>query len=210
MHYKTEWVDLPDVESVRKKLGAPANRTHRDGTPFYTLPIIEDPATGEIVGDSFEIAVYLDKHYRDAPSLFPPSTISLQYAFNVQVDAIFSQCGFLFIHGLPFHPETADVSRAEFVRRAGKEKWEDLNLQGKEREDKLEELKAGLEQLAKPYKLRDGPFLEGAIPIYADFIVGGWLQCFKVALKEWEEVKMWHDGLWGKILIGLEEYTEMR
>lgn len=208
-HYKTEWVELPDVTQVRKKLGAPPNRTHSDGTPFYTLPIIKDQSTGEIIGDSFEIALYLDKLDTGAPSLFPPSTLSLQAAFNTQVDPIFSQFATLFMHGLPFNPETAELSRAEFVRRIGK-KWEDLNVEGKEREETLAALKAALEPLAKLYELRDGLFLEGDTPIYADLIVGAWLAYLKVTVKEWEDIRTWHDGLWGKIHQALEKYAEIR
>ncbi|KAJ7268343.1 hypothetical protein C8J57DRAFT_1509533 [Mycena rebaudengoi] len=37
---QTEWVELPQVASVRQKLECPAVRRHRDGSPFYTLPMI--------------------------------------------------------------------------------------------------------------------------------------------------------------------------
>lgn len=208
-HYKTEWVELPDVTQVRKKLGTPPNRKHSDGSPFYTLPVIKDQSTGEIIGDSFEIALYLDKLDTGAPSLFPPSTVSLQAAFNAQVDPILSHFGTLFVHGLPFNPETAELSKAEFVRRSGVS-WEELNVEGKEREDALAAMKAALDPLAKLYELRDGTFLEGDTPIYADLIVGAWLAFFKVTLKEWEDLRTWHGGLWGKIHQALEKYAEVR
>lgn len=211
-HYKTEWVDLPDVTEVRKKLGAPPIRTHPDGSDFYTLPVIKDQSTGETVGDSFDIALYLDKLDTGAPPLFPPSTVSLQAAFNVQVDTIFTQFGLLFCHGLPFNPETAEISKAEFVRRAGTKSWDDLTVRGKEREETLAAFKAALEPLTKLYKLRDGTFLEGDVPIYADFIVGSWVKCYKITLpsQEWEELRTWHDGLWGNIYQALEKYAEVK
>ena len=209
-HYKTEWVELPDVTSVRKKLGAPPNRTHLDGTPFYTLPVIHDPTTGEIIGDSFDIALYLDKLDTGAPTLFPPSTVGLQAAFNVQAEAIFTQSVLLWCHNLPFNPETADATKAAFVERVGKESWEDLTVHLKEKAETLETFKAGLEQLAKFYGRSEGLFLERDTPIYADLIVGGWLASLKVTLKEWDEVQAWNDGLWGKIHQGLEKYAEVR
>ena len=210
VHYQTEWVELPEIASVRKELGVAPNRTFKDGSPFYTLPIIKDPSTGEIVGDSFEIALYLDKTYTNAPSLFPPSTIGLQAAFNVQVDAIFNQFFVLFIHGIPFNPDTAEASKAAFVKRAGKEDWEGLTVRGKERAQTLETFKAALGELAKFYRHSDGPFLEGNNASYADLIVGGWLAFLKVTLKEWEDLQMWHDGLWKKLYLALEKYAESK
>lgn len=61
VNYQTEWVELPDVTDVRKRLGATPNRTHRDGNAFYTLPVIHDLSTGDIVGGSLEVAQYIDK-----------------------------------------------------------------------------------------------------------------------------------------------------
>jgi glutathione S-transferase len=212
VHYQTEWVELPDVPSVRKKLGVAPNETHWDGSPFYTLPIIKDLSTGEIVGDSFEIALYLDKTYPNGPSLFPPSTIGLQAAFNAQADAIFSEFAVLCAYGIPFNPETAEASKSVFVWMARKEKWEDLDVRGEERAQILERFKGELGKLAKSYSHRDGPFLEGENASYADLIVGGWLQFMKASLKdsEWEEMQMWHDGLWRKIHLALEKYAEVK
>ncbi|PWY93391.1 hypothetical protein BO94DRAFT_614436 [Aspergillus sclerotioniger CBS 115572] len=82
----------------------------------------------------------------------------------------------LFVHGLPFNPVTAEKSKAEFVRRAGKKCWEELTVRGEE-------------------------------PVYADLVVGGWLKCFEVALKEWEVVRVWHGGLWGMLVAGLERFA---
>ncbi|KAJ7764408.1 hypothetical protein B0H16DRAFT_1454945 [Mycena metata] len=55
---------------------------HRDGTPFYTLPIIHDPSTGKMVGDSFEITAPPSTStraavYPNGPHLIPPSTTAL-------------------------------------------------------------------------------------------------------------------------------------
>ncbi|KAF8188704.1 hypothetical protein BJ912DRAFT_968244 [Pholiota molesta] len=215
VQHKTEWVDLPDVVSVRKKLGAPPNRTFFDGTPFYTLPVIQDPATGEIVGDSFDIALYLDRTYTEAtgtPALFPPATVALQRAWNKEVDAIFTPFAILCIHGIPMHPATQEVTRAAFVQRAQKEKWEDFNLQGEERAKKLEELKSKLGELAVFYRDVEGPLLGGENPIYADLIVGAWLAFCKFTMpaKEWEAVQTWQDGMWGKLDRALANYTEIK
>ncbi|KAI0127419.1 hypothetical protein BJ170DRAFT_701926 [Xylariales sp. AK1849] len=206
--YRTERVELPEVTAVRRKLGAEPVRFFDDGTPFFTLPVIQDLSTGSVVGDSFDIALYLEKTYPDGPSLFPPKTVGLHAAFNAQVDAAFSQGFLLFGHGLPFNPETAEVSKAEFLRRSGATSWDALTVAGEERKQALETYRAGLGELAKAFKRTDGPFLEGESASYADLIVGGWLAFVKETVPEWDQVQAWHDGIWGKLHAALERYSE--
>lgn len=212
VQYQTEWVELPDVTDVRKRLGPPPNRVHRDGSSFHTLPIIRDLSTGKIVGDSFEIALYLDKAYPDAPMLIPPSTIGLHAAFNTQVDAVFTQHVLLCTQGMPFNPRTADISKKTFCWRAGRQKWEELTVEGEDRVRMLEAFKDALGSLAKAYKHGDGPFLEGENASYADIIVGAWLMFMKTTLreKEWDNLQMWQDGMWGKIHKALGKYAEVK
>ncbi|KAI1077124.1 hypothetical protein F5B20DRAFT_583616 [Whalleya microplaca] len=204
VNYRTEWVDLAHVKSLRMQLKAAPVRFFADGEPFYTLPIIDDQSTGQIIGDSFDIAVYLDKIYPDGPSLFPPSTIGLHAAFNKQVDDIFSGCWRLFVHGIPLNPGTADECKAEMERRSGM-RWEDLTVQGEERRVELEKYKASIGELAKFFKRVDGPFLGGETVTYSDLIVGAWLKYLSVTTKEWEEIQLWHDGLWGRLNRTLQE-----
>ena len=52
-----------------------------------------------------------------------------------------------------------------------------------------------------------GPFMDGSkMPMYADFIVGGWLQFMRQALPEWEELKAWSGGKWGALMDALTEW----
>jgi glutathione S-transferase len=215
VQYKTEWVDMPDVASVRKRLDVAPNRTFFDGTPFYTLPIIQDLSTGEIVGDSFDNALYLDRTYTEAthtPSLFPPSTIALQRAWNKQIDNIFAPFVSLCVEGIPLNPETAEITKASFVFRSQKEKWEDFHLSADERTKRLAQSKETLGGLAAFYRDAESPFLGGENPIYADLIVGAWLAFCRIALpaKEWEEVQTWQDGMWGKLDRALNKYAEIK
>ncbi len=59
--FTTTWVDILDIPEVRKALGCPAVRQ------------LDDPASGAVVGDSFDIAEYLDAAFPDSGSgrLFP-------------------------------------------------------------------------------------------------------------------------------------------
>jgi glutathione S-transferase len=61
-------------------------------------------------------------------------------------------------------------------------------------------------------KVEEGPFLVGAKATYADIIVGGWLRMFSRTLPEgeWEQVRGWHDGLFGRLHDGLEKYAEVK
>ena len=223
--YRTTWIPIPDVAATRKKLGVPACRKHTDGTDFLTLPILHDPTTGSstqqegtFVGDSFDIAIYLHNKHSSPdggrPPLFPPNSLALHRSFNAHVDTLFSFNGAqLAMSCMPFDPATAEASRALFARRSGVPRWEDLEIpQGsEERKKKLAAFEAALESgLAAWFVRRDeGPFLEGRTPMYADLIVGGWLQMMRNCLPEWEELRGWHGGLWGRLHDALEEWAEV-
>lgn len=235
--YSPSWVPLPDIAKVRQSLKIPACRKFADGSDFFTLPIIEDPATGSLVGDSFDIAVYLQKTYPSsgAGDLFPPQTLDdlflqdivlliplseigetefPEYAkFNRNVDAAFTAHVQLTVQGFPFDPATAEASKAEFVRRAGVTRFEDFALVGEAREKTMESFRNMLGGLGKLF-LRDtsGPFLLGTRASYADMIIGAWLRMFHGTLPEsdWEQVRSWHEGIFGRLHDALEPYAEVK
>ncbi|EFE39803.1 hypothetical protein TRV_05480 [Trichophyton verrucosum HKI 0517] len=235
--YTTKWVPLPDVAKVRSGLKVPAVRKFADGSDFYTLPIIQDPATNSAVGDSYDIAVYLQKTYPDsgAGDLFPdqkldytftpdseiavplsevPQSGFIEYAkFNVNVDAAFSTHVQLSTQEFPFDPATAEISKAEFVRRAGVSSWDDFALVGEAREKVKEGLRKTLGELAKLFlKDTSGPFIMGTRATYADLIVGAWLRMMRTTLpsSEWEELRSWHDGVFAKLHDALDVYAEVK
>ncbi len=235
--YSTSWVGLPDISKVRRGLGEPASRKFADGTDFYTLPVIQDTATGATIGDSFDIAVYLQRTYPDsgAGDLFPTQTLDYtfvpsfafpaplserpdggfaEYArFNTNIDAAFSSHVQLMVDGLPLDPATAEETKAEFVRRAGLSSWDDFALTVEAREKLTESFRGMLGDLAKLFvENTDGPFLLGQRASYADFIVGAWLRMAQVTLPkpEWEEARRWHGGVFGRLYDALETYAEIK
>lgn len=234
--YSTSWVPLPEVANVRRNLKVPACRKFADGTDFYTLPIIEDPATGALLGDSFDIASYLQKTYPDsgAGDLFPAQTLDYtfvddtipvplseipesgfpEYAkFNVHVDAAFTAHSQLSVECFPFDPSTAEISKAEMARRVGVSSWDDFALVGEAREKVKASFRDTLADLGKLFlKDASGPFLLGSKASYADFIVGGWLHMMHGTLpaNEWEELKGWHEGLFGQLFDALEVYAVVK
>ena len=235
--YSTTWVPMPEIATVRTGLKVPACRKFADGTDFFTLPIIQDPATNASVGDSFDIAVYLQKTYPDsgAGDLLPPQTLNYaftpdhaslvplsdcsesdfpEYAqFNMNVDAVFTAHVQLAVSGFPFDPATAEATKEQFVRRAGATCWEDFALVGEQREKTKESFRNALGGLGKLF-LEDtsGPFILGTRASYADFIVGAWLRMMSLALpeEEWEELRSWYDGIFARLHDALEIYAEVK
>ncbi|KAH7123095.1 hypothetical protein EDB81DRAFT_913235 [Dactylonectria macrodidyma] len=152
---------------------------------FLMLPIIEDPATESLVGDSFDIAVYLQKTYPNsgAGDLFPPQT--LNYDFMLSLGCLYRYRSVLRVHfSIGEAPE--------------KVKQSFRNMLG------------GLGELF----LRDtsGPIILGARVSCADFIVAAWLRMMRASLpdSEWDEVASWHEGLFGRLHDALEVYAETK
>lgn len=218
LQYETSWTELSKVTEVRKSLGAlPVRKHFIDDSDFYTLPVIVDQsADGKktTVGDSFDIAVYLDKTYPSRagePVLLPDRTVALHRAFNTLADTIFPEHALLVLN-VPFNPETEHIVKKEFLRRVpgNLTDWSQLQIEGKAREALLVKFESRLGELAKLYTKRgEGPFLEGKVPMYADMIVGGWLQWLVNACPEWDRVKKWHGGLWETVHEGLSVYAQV-
>ncbi|KID73819.1 uncharacterized protein G6M90_00g000530 [Metarhizium brunneum] len=235
--YSTSWVRMPDIAKVRRDLGQSAGRKFADGTDFYTLPVIQDAASGATVGDSFDIAVYLQRTYPDSGGgdLLPAQTLDYTFnqsvafpvplserpdggfaeylRFNTNVDAAFTTHTPLMVEGLPLDPATADETKAEFVRRAGVGSWNDFTLTGEAREKLTESFRGMLGDLSKLFlENTDGPFLLGQRASYADFIVGAWLRMAQATLPkpEWEDVRRWHGGVFGRLHDALEAYAQVK
>jgi hypothetical protein len=249
--YRTIWVPLCEVAATRNSLQLPANHKHQNGSPFPTLPIIQDPLAvapaatttvtsdkAVVIGDSFDIALHLQNTYLSvSPNaekrLFPGmerGVVALHRAFNMFVDEIFRQYGApLAGTYMPFDPRTAQSDKAAFEQRfPGNMKWDQFEIpQGSDpRKKMLFDFRTALdEKLAPCFQSPgvvgpdgvarkpngDGPFMDGReSPMYADFIVGGWLQFLRGCLPEWPELRdSWSDGRWGKLFNALEVWASI-
>ncbi|OTB02005.1 hypothetical protein M426DRAFT_265345 [Hypoxylon sp. CI-4A] len=233
--YKTIRVPLPDIPAVRRGLGVPACRQLADGEDFYTLPVLVDHNTNAKLGDSFDIAVYLQKTYPNsgAGDLFPDQVLEFTYdkelpawapplsvrhdvehqeysRFNTHVDAAFSVHVGLAGSHLPIDDQR---SRNEFVRRAHVSCWEDFDMKDEARMQMKESLRATMRDIAKVFeKDTSGPFVLGQRASYADLIVGGWLHFFQATLPdaEFREIRSWHEGIFGRLYDALEKYAEIK
>lgn len=226
---------MPDIAKVRNELGVPANRTAPDGSPYHTLPMIHDTSTGQIVGDSFEIACYLDSTYPNAPRLFRPNTVGLTAAFNAQVDGIFTKHVSL-IDRMPFDPSVQETVNKMFADRHASSPPDPSLFTPEGRKSLWLSFEAALGELAKSYRHTGGttdyfwsptgtaeeqrqrgredvgPFLDGDEPVYADFIVGAWLNMMRESMekKNWERIRSWQGGLWGRVVDALGQWSEMK
>lgn len=209
--FKSTFVDLPDITETRKALGVPPGRTFDDGTEYYTLPMLQDPASGKFVGDSFEIATYLEETFpnlggclfpadsthtgldyespnKDSLFMAPLSSIEgfkhQNYArFNQHVDATFSAHVIIVAEFMPFNLKSADIMKATFVKRAHLNSWDDLRLKGEARQQTIASFKEALTSLAQRFTVNEGgPYLEGEKANYADLIVGGWLNMLSICM----------------------------
>lgn len=229
--YKTQWVEMPDIAAVREQLGVKANRTGPDGAPYHTLPVIQDPSTGEIVGDTFEIAQYLDKTYPESPRLITPGATGLTAAFNATVDSLFTTYTIL-ADQMPFDPLSAEKIGKIFAERAKLMGVETLQLSSEAREHMLVEFEKALERFVKAYyhvggttdyfwaktgtqvssREQVGPYLDGETPTYPDLIVGSWLAMCAASMKpeEWQRVRSWHSGFWGRLHDALKPLREIK
>lgn len=160
--------------------------------------------SGKVIGDSFDIANYLDDEFPTSDrQLFPSNSTrtGLDYEsplkdqtilipittnegskngdyarFNWHVDATFTGNVGLVAYYMPFSAEAEEASRAVFLERANLDSWERFLIQGEVREQMMASFKSSLTSLAQLYAIHeDGPYLEGRQANYADIIVGGWL-----------------------------------
>ncbi|KAL2827444.1 hypothetical protein BJY01DRAFT_229111 [Aspergillus pseudoustus] len=244
--YTTAWTDLPYITKTRTGLGIPAGRKFADGTDFCTLPILIDNKTGEKIGDSLDIAIYLDEKfpqagkgklfpeddkelaellagytYKDTDMLVPLSGFSAvasqpRYApyasFNRHVDAAFTAHTLLMAYNMPFVTATAERTKAEFAKRASMPSFDAFKVEGDVRKAIVASFEDGLADLARLFA-RDtsGPFILGNTVCYADLIVGAWLRFASVCLpgEEWEALRGWHGGVFGRVFDELGVFREV-
>jgi glutathione S-transferase len=226
--YSTRWVQMHEISTVRRGLGIPACRQFADGTDFYTLPMVTDAAAGAKLGDSFDIACWLEQTYpgSGAGDLFPPQPLDYRcpmdtpsavplsapsgeradYArFNAEVDMAFTLHVQLTAQGMRWDPEHEAAIQAEFLRRmpGPKMSWDDIVvIEPAARAKLIASLRDTLKDLAAMLQ-RDaaGPFILGGRPSYADIIIGGWLRDYSKTLPgaEWDELRSWYDGAFGRL-----------
>ncbi len=141
------------------------------GGAHKTVPIIED--SGKTVSDSWAIADYLDEAYADRPRLFgSPAERELCRFLEF---SLFVSAGrpLLMSYVKDIHDVAPDRDRDYF--RQSREKLFGCTLEelASGRAERLDAARAGFEPVR--LTLKGAPFLSGASPGYADYIVAGFL-----------------------------------
>jgi len=204
--YKTEWVEYPDIESLAKKIGAPATGTKGDGSPSYTLPIIQDPNTGKVIADSFLIAEYLDATYPTGNALFPAGTKPVIAAFE---SGIVNALGGLFMQQLALSCSILNPSSEAYFRRTREaqfgKKIEEFSPEGATRDADLAKGKEAFAAVDGWLAKSEGKFVLGNTVSYADGILAGWFIWIKLTNPNWKEIASWHNGRWATYLDNFEK-----
>ncbi|PHH80935.1 hypothetical protein CDD82_1439 [Ophiocordyceps australis] len=218
--YSTKWVELPDVTPTRKAFAIPVSRKLPNGEDFHTLPVLYDTVKKQYIGDSFDIAVYLDEKYPSEKRLIPVGCKGVTCAWNDRINELFSRFVGLGSEGLPLNPAIADqcrqilVGRARVLTNRPEMTWDDCLIRGEARVKMMADFKKALGDLEPYYASPDvseGPFLNGKEVCYADMIVGGWLGMIYASFskEDLDTLESWHNGRWGKIWNGLAAYGDI-
>ncbi|MER8430675.1 glutathione S-transferase family protein [Mesorhizobium caraganae] len=183
----TRFLDVPKVEGGVSK----------------TVPVIRD---GErVVADSFAIALYLDETYPERPTLFAGDGGKAMARFierwsQLTIHPYVTTAALLDIHAMQ-DDENAAYFRSSREQRFGKP----LEAVTAARDAGLAGFRAALEPLRSMLSYQ--PFIGGALPLFADYIVFGALQWARITspyrlLDESDLVAQWfercldlHDGL---------------
>lgn len=147
-----------------------------EGGVYRTVPVIRDGQ--RVVGDSFDIALYLEEVYPDRPSLFggEGGKAMARFVERWSQTTVHPWLGAAAL--MDIHDRLAPEDKAYF-RRSREQRF------GKPLEDVVAESVAGLEAFrAKLEPLRSmltyQPFIGGTSPLFPDYIVAGAFQWVRV------------------------------
>ncbi|TCD69573.1 hypothetical protein EIP91_006995 [Steccherinum ochraceum] len=92
--YRTVWVELPDVETTLRSIGAPPTSYKSDNRPVYTLPVIVDSMRSRsqptVLSNANTISEYLETCYPARP-VFPDGSRALQTLFVHYIQDVFAK-----------------------------------------------------------------------------------------------------------------------
>ncbi|KAL0579555.1 hypothetical protein V5O48_002435 [Marasmius crinis-equi] len=192
------------IEPTAKSLGADPTGKKADGSPKYTVPIIEDHTKGKVVSDSLRIAEYLDQAYPDTPVVVPPGTQELQ---SKLMDEVTERTGVMQRFQMMKWVKFCTPELLESRKKAhGDQQLPPGFLEFTPEEEAAAWVKAkeSFEELDKKFYEGKGLFLMGDKPVFADLAIAAWMVTGKVInggeeSKEWKETAGWINGRVGKL-----------
>lgn len=220
LSFKTEWLEMPDIEPRMKALGAePTSLSSAwDERPLYTLPVIHDHSTGRVVSDSMQIALYLDDAYPDRPMLLPLNARAPIVVF----ESVFVNTAIRPGEDVVNHEAFRRLAPASFnyiCRTRGDEymtKVAKISTPGNpQRRELWSAAQVGFSKVSEMLSTngQNSPFFYGSTLSFADFIVVGHLLWMKASLgvesREWKGLEEWDGGRWMKLLKSTEKYQAL-
>lgn len=139
-----------------------------DGS-FKTVPVLDD--NGTWVGDSWNIANYLEETYPDTPSIFggPAGRDFARFVQHWQESQVSPIAITLIVKDL--YDSVVDEDRDYFRKTREKRIGMTLEARMEGREERVVEFRKLLEPLRR--RLAEQPFLGGTAPTYADYVAVG-------------------------------------
>lgn len=211
LHYRTAWVEYPDIAELCKKIGAPPTEKKSDGTDHYTLPVIYDPSTEAVVADSAVIAKYLDTTYPDTPRLFPEGTGAFQSLFpHVLRPTVAGHIRFILVARIweVLNPPSQEYFRRTREAAFGK-KLEELKGDWGALEEGLGRIKSCLDANGKG---KDLLFMGDRITFADIQLASTLLWVRRIAGEEsedWKKITTMHDGRWAQFMAQFSKYEHV-
>ncbi|KAL4242417.1 GST N-terminal domain-containing protein [Abortiporus biennis] len=203
--YRTVWIELSDVETTLRSIGAPPTSVRSDGRPVYTLPVIVDPLRSRsnptILSNPDSIADYLEGTYPARP-VYPEGSRALQLMFVRYLQEVFSKPLLPILVPLSYQ-RLPDRVQAHF-HSTGQIAFPPLS--GSQREQAWGAVKQQFDALATMMDQNaagdgDGVVAMGHEVSYADFVLCSmliWIE--KVSPQDgWLRVRQWNGGRWARL-----------
>lgn len=179
-------------------------------TPWFTLPVIYDPSTKEVISNSRDIAEYLDKQYPTAQTLVldPEFETEWEGAISENVSATFPPSSFMVLH------DRVSAPAAQHIRKIREAQFgatlEDLSTEEAVHQQ-WSRFEKGHTSLSEFYKRAGTTFLsQGGAPMWADLVIGSWVISQKFLYgeesKQWKSILEWDGGLWKKLNEALQAF----
>ncbi len=142
-----------------------------------TVPVIDDG--GELIRESFDIALHLERVYPDRPSLFGGPGGEAMARFVERWTQFILQAALLKMIVADIHSVLGDEDQAYFRKDREARLGKALEEVQSGREERLEDFRQSLKPLREMLAMQ--PFIGGRGPLFADYVVFGALQWTRVA-----------------------------
>ncbi len=159
-----------------------------------TVPVLDDD--GQVVSDSFRIALYLERAYPDRPSLFGGPGGEGAARFLEQWTNMTVNAGAITMIVADIHDRLSSADQAYFRQSREARFGRRLEEVQAGRSDRLADLRKALAPARKTLEMQ--PFLGGEAPLFTDYILFGSLQWVRVSspfalIEEGDPLGVWFE-----------------